>query len=270
MQNSIRGRSLAFACVSNSEDVLGNNLLRSPLLLDSQMRLHVERGAPSASRGYNKALDATEEDLVVFLHQDVFLPKGWDDLLRHRVKQVDDIDPDWALIGSFGIGAQDGFGYGPVWSTSLGHIVGRVPERPVVVQGFDELLFVLRRSSGLRFDENLAGFHFYGTDIVQTAASRGLKSYAVSLPCVHNDKFKGELDDDYNKSYHYMRRKWRARLPILTPTIKITWHGLNIVRSRVRFARDRPFRQRISQPIEIDPRIYAARCSWNDVSPIES
>ena len=40
------------------------------------------------------------------------------------------------------------------------------------MQSFDELLIVLRRDSGLRFDEGLPGWHMYGTDIVQTARAR--------------------------------------------------------------------------------------------------
>jgi hypothetical protein len=100
-------------------------------------------------------LDASHEDLVVFLHQDVFLPSGWEELLWHRVQQVEQIDLEWGLLGSFGIAAHDSCGYGPVWSTSLGQIVGRVPDQPIVVQSFDEMLMVMRRGSGLRFDENL-------------------------------------------------------------------------------------------------------------------
>lgn len=267
MQNSSRGRSLAFACVSNNDAVLADNLRRSPVFSDARTRLHIEQNAPSASSAYNKALSQLDEDIVVFLHQDVFLPKGWEDLLWQRIDQVEAVDKNWGLLGSFGIAANDGRGYGPVWSTSLGQIVGRIPDRPVKVQSFDEMLMVMRRSDQMRFDEHLDGFHFYGTDIVQVATSLGLASYAVPLPCIHNDKFKAGLDDDYNRSYQYMRRKWKSRLPIQTPTIKITWHGLNLGRTTRQYARSIATRQSMSQPIDIDPRIYAARCSWSDISP---
>lgn len=268
MHKSNRGRSLAFACVSNNDSVLDNNLRRSPVISEGRTRLHIERGAPSASAAYNHALEHLDEDIVVFLHQDVYLPKGWDELLWQRISQVEAVDQDWGLLGSFGIATDDGRGYGPVWSTSLGQIVGRVPEQPMKVQSFDEMLMVMRSSSRLRFDENLNGFHFYGTDIVQIAASKGLASYAVPLPCIHNDKFKGRLDEDYNRSYQFMRRKWKSRLPIQTPTIKVTWHGLNLGRATRHHARDIAVRRSMSQPMEIDPRIYAARCSWSDISPL--
>ncbi len=87
-------------------------------------------------------------------------------------------DPDWALLGAFGVGL-DGAHIGPVWSSSLGMIVGRVPMAPVPVQSYDEMVIVLRRASGIRFDDGLPGWHMYGTDIVQTAPRRGKKAYAV-------------------------------------------------------------------------------------------
>lgn len=266
MRKSVRNRSLVFVCLSNNEAILEGNLLRSPVFSRSAARLHVERDAPSATIGYNRALAATDEDLVVFLHHDVFLPAGWEDLLWQRVEQVEQVDPEWALIGPFGIG-QDGMGYGPVWSTSLGQIVGRVPGQPMEVQSFDEMLFVLRRDCGLSFDEQLKGFHFYGTDIVQQAAARGLAAYATPLPCIHNDKFKAELDSDFRQAYHYLRRKWRTRLPVQSPIIKISWHGLNLMKRDLHNTRDRQVRLGMSQSVDIDPITYAARCSWNDIAP---
>ena len=114
---------------------------------------------------YNRALDATTAEMVVFAHHDVYLPRGWDALLQRRLAEVAAIDPNWALFGPFGV-ALDAAHIGPVWSSSIGLIVGRVPMAPTQVQSYDEMVIVLRRSSGLRFDETLPGWHMYGTDIV--------------------------------------------------------------------------------------------------------
>lgn len=258
--------SIAFACVSNNDSILSANLLRSPVFFKRDTQIEIVRGAPSASIGYNQALDKTGSELIVFLHHDVFLPDGWDDLLRHRVREVAALDPDWALIGAFGVGL-DNREYGPVWSSSLGYIVGRVPAGPVPVQSFDEMLFVMRRGAGLRFDEDLKGFHFYGLDIVQIAASRGLKSYATPLPCVHNDKYKDATDADFGRAYHYMRKKWQSRLPLNAPVVKISWHGLHLTKLNMRNARSTEFRTGMAQPIDVDPRTYASRCGWETLVP---
>ena len=155
---------------SHSDAILTANLMRSPCLKTT--RLHVEKSADSASRGYNRAIDASDEPILVFLHHDVFLPRGWDALLRARIAQIEAADPDWAVLGAFGLEA-DQSECGPVWSSSLGVIIGRVSLAPKPVQARDEFMIVVRRASGIRFDDALPGWHLYGTDIVQTALPRG-------------------------------------------------------------------------------------------------
>ena len=83
------------ACASHSSAILQANLARSPCL--AEIPLHVEEGAPSAAIAYNCALRATDAELVIFVHHDVFLPKGWDRVLAARLSEVEAQDPDWAL-----------------------------------------------------------------------------------------------------------------------------------------------------------------------------
>ena len=189
--------TLIIACASNSETILNANLIRSPLFA-AGIPLHLERNAPTAAIACNRALDATTEAIVVFAHQDVYLPRGWESVLAARLAEVQAVDPNWALFGAFGIGL-DAAHIGPVWSSSLGQIVGRVPMQPTLVQSFDEMLIVLRRDSGLRFDENLPGWHMYGTDMVQTARSRGLRAYAGGLPIIHNDRYHEAMLADFDE-----------------------------------------------------------------------
>lgn len=257
--------ALVIACASHSDAILQANLARSPLI-GAGVPLHVEQGAPSAAIAYNRALEATSAPIMVFAHHDVYLPPGWDALLHARLAEL---PHDWALFGSFGIGL-DGAHIGPVWSSSLGMIVGRVPMTPQPVQGFDEMLIVLRRASGLRFDEGLPGWHMYGTDIVQTARAAGFGAYAGALPAVHNDRFHGVLGDDFTECYRFMQEKWSARLPLLTPITKITRSGLHLLRDRWRNRRSGDFRKTMAigtdQPVET----LAARCGWSDLTPVQA
>lgn len=253
----------ALACASHSEAILQANLARSPCL--ATVPLHVERGAPSAAAAYNRALDATGAEVVVFAHHDVFLPQGWDRLLATRLAEVEAQDPDWALYGSFGVGL-DAAHVGPVWSSSLGQIVGRVPLAPVEVQSYDELLIVLRRSSGLRFDETLGGWHFYGTDIVAQARARGLRAWAGALPCIHNDRFHEALGADFTAAYRAMQRKWRQRLPLRSPITKISRSGLHLLRDTWKARGSKGFREGMALDTGTPVEILAARCGWSDLT----
>jgi len=247
---------IAIACASHCETILKANLGRSPLL--SHLPLHVERNAPSAAIAYNRALAATTAPVLVFAHHDVYLPPGWDDLLRARIREL---PQDWAVFGSFGIG-EDGTHIGPVWSSSLGAIVGRVPMAPAPVQSFDELLLVLRRDSAIRFDENLPGWHMYGTDIAQTARAAGHGAYAGALPCIHNDNYHAALGPDFDAAYRFMQRKWSAALPLRTPITKISQSGLHLRRDRWRNRRSGEDRQAMAIGTDHPVEMLAARCGW--------
>ena len=255
------GFVIAAAC--NSERILTANLARSPLL--RQAELHAEWGAASAAAAYNRAIAATTEPVIVFAHQDVFLPKGWDHLLAARIAEVSAIDPQWALLGAFGVGL-DGTHHGPVWSSSLGQIVGRVSMMPQSVQSYDEMLIVLRRGSGLRFDETIPGWHMYGTDIVTQARARGLGAWSVSLPCIHNDRFHEALGPDYVDSYRAMQRKWSGRLPLRTPITKISRSGLHLRRDLWLARRSVGFRAGLAVEIETPVEDLARRCGWIDLT----
>jgi len=258
-------QAIQLVCLCNNRAILDANLLRSPDVVDGRLPLHLEWNPESAARGLNRGLAATGAEITVFVHQDVYLPAGWADLLQTRLAEVAARDPDWALVGAFGVDHRE-LGWGPVWSTSLGSIVGQVAPHPVEVQSFDELLIVLRRSSGIRFDEDLPGFHLYGTDIVQIARKAGRGAWAVSLPLIHNDGFHEALDSSFDQAFHYMRRKWRDRLPLKSPVTRMTWHGLNLVRQHWHNRQTARLRRGFSQPRETDPRHYAALCGWSDLS----
>lgn len=248
-------------CLCNNAEILAANLTLSPDLASGRLPLHLERNPDSAAKGLNAGLDATAAEIIVFVHQDVYLPEGWADLLNQRIAQVAAIDQNWALIGAFGVDDQSA-GWGPVWSTSLGSIVGQVSTKPVPVQSYDELLIVMRRSAGLRFDPDMPGFHLYGTDIVQSARAAGKGAWAVSLPLIHNDGYHGALDASFDAAYHFIRRKWRKRLPLKAPVVRVSWHGLSLWRQHLHNWRTRSLRRAIAQPRQSDPRTYAKACGW--------
>lgn len=253
---------ITVACASNSAAVLDANLRASPALAD--LALHVEHDAPSATIAYDRALNATRTEIVVFAHHDVYLPQGWDALLVHRLNSLTARHPDWAVAGAFGVGVDDRH-FGPVWTSSLGQIVGRVPLHPEPVQSFDEMLLVLRRASGIRFDRAQPGWHMYGTDIVQTARANRRGAYALGLPCIHNDRFHAMLGPDFNESYRWMQAKWRQTLPIRTPLTKISRFGLHRYREAWNMRKTRSFRVANAVDTGLPPADLARLCGWTDL-----
>ncbi len=217
----------------NDEAVLEHNLLMSPLVAFADRQVILQRGYPSAAKAYNGVLEQADGEWIVLAHQDVYLPKPWLEQLRSGIEMVESHDPNWAVIGIYGV-AHDGQHVGHCWSSGLGRELGVSFDQPQAVSAIDELLIVLRRSAGLRFDEGLPGFHLYGTDIVQTALKKGLSAYVVHAPVVHNSRSVRTLRGPYAASYHFMRKKWRDQLPVATTVVTLTRSGYPLMSALLR------------------------------------
>lgn len=229
------GKRRIFDVISaiNDETVLANNLMRSPLFGRADATLHVQRGHRSAALAYSAAMRDCCSDVLVFAHQDVYLPAHWEDRLRHNLALLQATDPEWAVLGIYGVeptGAQ----IGCVWSSGLDATFGAPFDAPTPVISIDEVLIVLRRSSGVEFDAALPGYHLYGTDLVQTALSRGKGAYAIYAPVVHNSRPSLYLGRDYFEAYDHLAAKWKHRLPIHNNVARIVEPGLAYWRLRAR------------------------------------
>ena len=221
----------------NDEEILRNNLMRSPDLGDAA-DIVLKRGFSHAGAAYNSALSEARGELLIFAHQDVYLPPGWINTLKDCVRRVDAVNPRWGVLGVIGINAQ-GTVQGHVYSTGLKRIIGEPFDQPVPVRSVDEMVIVLRRASGLRFDPELPGYHLYGTDICLQAWQRDLPCFVVSDFCLHNSQGLRRLPLAFWRSYWYLRSKWRDQLPLRTPCITIrpgllwpAWAVLDQLRNR--------------------------------------
>ena len=136
-------------------------------------------------------------------------------------------------------------------------MLGHAFETPREVCSLDEVVLIVRRSSGLRFDEGLPGFHLYGTDICLEARRRGMPCYALSAFCVHNSNGLHRLPAAYSHAVRYLRDKWRPLLPIHTPCMVITRWGVPLMRHYVEslFARNRKSGARCPDPAALYRRL---------------
>jgi hypothetical protein len=206
---------------TNNEQVLKSSLLASPDVC-SASQVILQKGYSSAAGAYNDAIEKAHTDILVFAHQDVYLPEGWGGQFQAALERLSKMDPRWAVAGVWGV-PTNCEGVGHVFCTGLGRRLGEDFTQPVEVRTLDELMLVVRKSSGLRFDPDLPGYHMYGADICLQANQHGMKCYAISALCIHNTNGYGMLPMEFWKCYLQLRRKWKSVLPVTTPCATITF-----------------------------------------------
>jgi hypothetical protein len=267
--SSPNGRpEFAVVVACNDDEVLQSNLMRSPEI-GSIQEVIVRRGFRSASEAYNSGIDASEADVIVFAHQDVYLPDGWFRSLSASIKNIEAKDPSWGVIGLFGIAVNGGHA-GYVYSCGLQRVLGKPATEPVEVGSLDELVLIVRRSSGLRFDHKLPGFHLYGTDICLEAHRRRLKCYGVSNFCIHNSNGLNKLPGAFIGAVNFLKNKWREQLPIRTPCMVITRSGIPMLRHRLEsfFRRNKKSGRRCADPSALYRQLLAEKRVEPDVATV--
>jgi hypothetical protein len=208
---------LAVIAAINREDILARDLMASPLLAAPQVEQFFCRGAQNIGEAYHQGTEATTAEYMIFAHQDVYFPEGWHIHLQTAVDALADRDENWAVLGCYGV-TEEGAKAGHVWSSGMQKELKTDFQSPLKVNSLDELVLVVRRSSGIRFDRALPHFHLYGTDIVQTAKKAGFGSFVIEAPVIHNSDQLFRLDKGYRQAYTYMCNKWRVDPPIRTLT----------------------------------------------------
>jgi len=242
MTNLPSGNEYCVIAAVNNDDVLALNLERSSVFKNNPH--YLMRDYNSAGKAYNCGIDKSESEILIFAHQDVYFPVGWENKLSQEISNIEKEDQNWAVIGVYGIDLS-GAHVGHCWSTGLGRVIGSNFYSSRKVISIDELVIIIRRSSGLRFDENLPGFHLYGTDIVQSANAIGLHAYVIDAPVVHNSSPVISLRGRYQDAYSYMRKKWIKKLPLNTVIVKVTKTGWPLTKQILKMAFNRYIRRRI-------------------------
>jgi len=246
---------ITFVLAVNKRDVLNANFFASPCLQAPHLyQILLQEGFGSAALAYNDAIDKSINDLIVFCHQDMFFPSSWVAELQSAVQYLESSGRRWGVLGCSGV-TQDRRWVGHVYSTGVGFIGS--PSVPQEVQTLDEIVLVIRKSSGLRFDEALSHFHLYGSDICLQAAQKSMKSYAISAFCFHNTLQGYLLPQEFYDGCSYMRRKWRGSLPIQTTCVRITRFNVPIYWKRLREVFERHIRRRANKSTRVHDVVSA-------------
>jgi SAM-dependent methyltransferase len=216
-------QALSFVVCASNQRTLQANLLSSPDLQENRHEVLPMRGFPNAAEGLNRGLELARHPLVICVHQDVYLPRGWTDGFMRQYRLAE------ATLGPVGVAGVYGVRLAGSTLERIGHVVDRdrllggYRGLPDVVDTVDELLVAVPRGTALRFDPQL-GFHFYGADLCLAARQRGLRAVALAALCFHHSRGYG-LPPEFEPSAKRFAAKWSAQLPIATSCVVIEEQG---------------------------------------------
>jgi hypothetical protein len=224
---------LSFVVGVTDIEILRNNFMASPCVAEegSPHEVILMRGGPNVTAKLSRGLDQAQHDWVVCIHQDVWLPPSWDVQLAQQLQEAERLFGPVGVAGVYGVGevlspddctqplSAERIG----WVIDRGRMLKDGPKLPARIATIDELLFVVRRRSPLKFDPTL-GNHFYGVDLCLQSQEMGLATVALGALCKHNSRHIG-LGAGFHDSAAVFARKWSHRLPVATPCVIIDRAG---------------------------------------------
>ena len=238
MNNKHPIKLIFVTCASNLQ-VLGKHLLASPCLQKTERPLTAFFNAPSAAHGFNAAMAAARNEppdvacqnsWLVWVHQDVFLPQGWDTVFTQALSVALQQFPKLAVVGVYGVSGTGTDARRAGHLLDRGALLREPAALPCLVDSLDELLFAVRIDSGLTLDGAL-GFDFYATDLVLQAQQQGWQCAVVDAYCEHwsGTPASGDLPDAVVERVltngAVFEQKWHHRLPVTTPCFEIGQPG---------------------------------------------
>ena len=178
----------------------------------------LRRGYSNISLAYNDAIKTLRKEILVFTHQDVYLPEGWYTSLEKALEGLQDFN--WGVLGVAGAS----FSHNTIQHT--GHIRDRgvawnmtnPVDLPKQVQTVDELLLIIKNDGSLVFDEEIPSCDFYGADICLQSTRQGKKNYVIDAYLHHNSFRRRDvpLPAEFFAAQKYMVQKWKDLLPVAT------------------------------------------------------
>jgi SAM-dependent methyltransferase len=207
---------LSFVVCVNNEEQLNANLLRSPCFkAPTPHQLILVRNAASAGEGLNLGIEQAVNEIVVLLHQDVYLPPGWTRRFISQYRLAEKSFGPIGLAGFFGVLNNHG------QKREFGHLIDRHTHLsrqplPALVETVDEFAMAVPRATPLRFDPSL-GWHLYGADFALQTMQHGHLVCVLDALCFHHSNTGYTLPDHYFASAQVFRKKWQKALPIFTP-----------------------------------------------------
>jgi len=222
-------RNVVFACAVNDDAVFEHYLGRSPdVVAQGCQVLRDERSAACVNSILFECATVDPTPIVVTVHQDVFLPKGWLESFQRQwhKAELQLLPTVLAVAGVYGVKTRSPDPRVP--EVRAGHLLdrGRLLHEPhglpCAIDSLDECLVAIDPRAKVFVDPEL-GWHLWATDLCLQAQARGLSAAVLDCYLEHwSTQSRSHLPAEYGASREVFRSKWRERLPVVTPIERIS------------------------------------------------
>lgn len=178
----------------------------------------------SLSEIYNKGLSESKNDIIVFMHDDLFIETS---SITKKILKLFENNPEFGIIGLAGTDElvsgmwwqkkEKMFGQvkhqheGKIWKNTYSEGFGDNLKEVVCVDG---LFFAVHKQRILEgFDEDFKGFHFYDIPFCVSNFLKGVKiGVTTKIMVIH--KSIGIVDKKWEKNKLFFEAKYGEKLPL--------------------------------------------------------
>ena len=201
-----------------------DHLRKSCGLKKIQIIEKINNGEKSLAKVYNEILNESENNIVVFCHDDIeYDTKNWGDKLLKLFKRneeygilgiagtTDMVDGRWWTLRESMTGIVSHKHEGKKWTNTYSPDQGNKIKEVVVLDG---LFFVVNKSKiKENFDESFEGFHFYEIPFCFSNYMSGVKLGVTTMVRVTH-KSIGMTNDQWENNKKLFEEKYGSNLPI--------------------------------------------------------
>jgi len=207
---------------------------------------YVNKGE-SLTKFYQKGLDESKYDIVVFLHDDILIETKQ---AAKKLVKLYDRNPEYGILGVAGTKYLSDTGrwwedrrsmYGKVyhthedkkWLSSYSEDLGNRIEDVVTVDGVFFSVHKKRIKKG--FDQTVNGFHFYDIDFCFRNYLEGVK-IGVHTNILINHMSIGQTNDEWENNRQIFAKKYQDNLPVRIKKTFSNHNKMNVLISCLSFA----------------------------------
>jgi hypothetical protein len=155
--------------------------LNEVILVDNTSNLFFNSLSLAMAQGIAQA----SHDLVIVIHEDVLLPKGWQGYFEQSLANLEQHDPEWAVLGSVGwIEDTVIFGHWKDPRNNMNSFLEN-PNSFVKAVRLDEQILIMQKKTLPSLDPELPGIHHIGRGLLEVAHQEGHASYVIDAPTIH-------------------------------------------------------------------------------------
>jgi GT2 family glycosyltransferase len=194
---------------TREDDPLFTSHLNKTTVGDIEILQYINNGEYSLTELYNKGLQESTNDVVVFCHDDIILKSGWDKKILNHFSNTDygilgmagttDIDESgqWWKDTTKMVGIVKHSSDGKTWESKYSNNFGKDIIQTIMLDG---LFFAVHKDRIKKnFNEEIKGFHFYDFDFTFGNHLEGVK-VGVMFDVKITHKSVGQTNDQWDKN----------------------------------------------------------------------